>query len=396
MTTVSKSGPETINLELTLRCNLKCRMCDHGDKSFRLPAITDMSLTTVAQVIPLMHDAKIIWLSGTGEPLLHNDLVAIVSKIHTSNPTAIIAFTTNLILMSRNKLELLIRAGLTRIQVSIDGKTELGHNFSPSPQGIAEYQKKLWINLRELYEVKKELQAHNPELQFCFVAMKSNISQLKSIIEQGITVGLSSIVVQPIQCRNDTMKNEDLFENKLYALPFLAEAKDFAKKNNIEFICRFMDDEITFTRKKCYFPWTFFHVTVHGQVAMCCEGISAEMDVHTISADKIWTSPAYHKLREEHRTGLLRRKCWDCSLMSPTTQNWDVLSKGLNETTTEALVEEIAVFRKYIAAVHSREEKLIQEIIQYRIEKKQTPRLIKTLLKKTFITLNVFFSKWYT
>jgi len=357
--------PETINLELTLKCNLKCKMCQRSAEGFTLPELTDMPMKTVENVIPVMRDAKVVWLSGFGEPLMHPELVEIVSKIHEKNQQAVIAFTTNLVLMTPDKIEALIRAGLSRIQVSVDGENEMGHAFSPTPEGVARYQKLLWKRLEELHAAKKTLQVRNPELQFCFVAMKRNIAQLQGIIEQGLAVGLSSIVVQPLRDHDGTMTSEDLYANKEYALPLLTEAKRFAEQHGVEFICRFMDEKMSFTRDRCHFPWNFFHVAVDGQVFMCCEGISAEMNVNTTPAVEIWNSEIYRKLRKELATGALRKKCWDCPLVTPTTKDWAVLSRGLQEMSKEALIEELGVYRKYVSAVHEREDELTRKLSQH-------------------------------
>lgn len=351
-------GPETINLELTLRCNLKCQMCQRSSKNFTLPELTDMPLKTVDNVIPLMSDAKVIWLSGFGEPLMHRDLAAIVAKIREKNANTVIAFTTNLVLMTQDKLESLITAGLSRVQVSIDGDNEMGHAFAPTPEGVARYQELLWRRLQELHHTKTRLQVNNPELQFCFVAMKRNIGQLKEIIQRGLAVGLSSIVVQPLRDHEGTMADEDLFVNKTYALPLLVEAQDFALQHGVEFICRFMDENMSFTRDKCHFPWNFFHVAAGGQVYMCCEGIPAEANVNDTPATEIWNAEVYRQLRRELATGAMRKKCWECPLVTPTTKDWSVLAMGLGEMPKEALIEELAAYRKYLAAVHQREDEL--------------------------------------
>lgn len=358
---IAWTGPETVNLELTLRCNLNCKMCQRSFPGFRLPEHTDMTMTMVKNVLPLLARTKLVWLSGFGEPLLHPELLPIISLIRSVNPAIETAFTTNFLLVRGEKLKGLVEAGLTRIQVSVDGDNELGHAFFPSPEGVARYQQLLWERLEEFHNLKQQLGKSNPELQFCFVGMRRNIHQLEEIIQRGLTVGLSSIVVQPVRDYDGSLSGEDLFENRDYALPVLTAAKQFAEQQGVEFICRFMDEKMSVTRQKCTFPRTFFHVAVDGSVFMCCEGIPAGHNVATANALDIWNSAPYLELRKELADGRLRRKCWDCPLVKPTTDNERVISQELLKLDAEELAGEIMAQRRYIESVNARENRLLQE-----------------------------------
>lgn len=347
-------GPSTVNLELTLRCNLNCKMCQRSFPGFELPLLQDMDIKTVENVIPILSDANCIWLSGFGEPLMHPMLAEIVAKINSVNNFAKIAFTTNLTLMSDRKIHELIDAGLKLVQVSMDGENELGHAFSPTKEGVEKYTAVLWNRLHALERIKHERGTIYPELQFCFVGMRRNIDQLKSIIASGIPVGLKSIVVQPIRDYNGDLKDDDLFGCRDYALPLLRAAKIFADDNGIEFICRFMDGELSVVRRKCNFPSTFFHVSVDGNVFMCCEGIPAQLNVNDFCAGVIWNSGEYLMLRQELSTGGMRKKCWECPLVSPTTNDEEVLRRGMLDMDKSQLIDEIMAHRHYISSLHSK------------------------------------------
>jgi len=352
------TNPDTVNLELTLRCNLKCKMCQRSFKGFTLPPVTDMTMSMVEKMLPLLTDAKCVWLSGFGEPLMHKDLVPIIQKIRAANKKTEIGFTTNFVLMTDRKLLDIIASGLSLIQVSMDGDNEMGHSFAPTPEGVARYQKILWDNLGAFHEAKQRMGALKPRLQFCFVGMKRNIDQLRGVIQRGLQVGLSSIVVQPVRDYNGSLQGEDLFENRNYALPILDRAREYAHRNGVEFICRFMDEKMSVTRQKCNFPQTFFHVAVNGDVYMCCEGIASNHNICSTDPVTIWNSPAYRQLRLELASGKFRRKCWDCPLVKPTTNSETTLRQGFIQMSPDALAEEIINYRRYIEGCHERERSL--------------------------------------
>ena len=351
-------NPKTVNLELTLRCNLKCKMCQRSFNGFTLPPVTDMTMSMVEKMLPLLTDAKCVWLSGFGEPLMHKDLVPIIQKIRAVNEETEIGFTTNFVLMNGRKLTDIVDSGLSLIQVSMDGDNEMGHSFAPTPEGVARYQKILWNNLGAFHEAKQRRGALKPRLQFCFVGMKRNIDQLRDVIQRGMQVGLSSIVVQPVRDYSGSLQGEDLFENRNYALPILDRAREYARRNGVEFICRFMDEKMSVTRQVCNFPQTFFHVAVNGDVYMCCEGIASDQNIGSTDPVTIWNSPPYRQLRLELASGKFRRKCWDCPLVKPTTDNETALRQGFIQMSPDALAEEIISYRKYIEGCHERERAL--------------------------------------
>lgn len=348
-------GPNTINLELTVRCNINCKMCLRSQDGYSLPHITDMSIETVKSVLPIMKDAICIWLSGFGEPLMHDGLIDIVKMVRSVNQTAKVAFTTNFVLMSDKKINELVDAGLSTVQVSIDGDNELGHAFSPTNEGVERYQKVLWERLELFKRIKDQREVRTPELQFAFVAMKRNVDQLESIIRRGLGVGLSSIVVVPVRDLHGALGAEDLFECRDYAVPYIRKAKAFAEANGVEFIFRFMDEKISVVRQPCNNPWTFFNVAVDGTVYVCCGGIFSGLNVNDVSAEQVWNSSVYLQLRQEWSTGKLRRKCWECPLVSPTTKDEDVILHGLKELDRSVLVDEILSLRRYVDACHERE-----------------------------------------
>jgi MoaA/NifB/PqqE/SkfB family radical SAM enzyme len=63
-------------IEITTRCPLSCRMCIRHGLSEWISA--DMSFNNFEKLIPYFHDVEAIILQGWGEPLLHNDLCAMV------------------------------------------------------------------------------------------------------------------------------------------------------------------------------------------------------------------------------------------------------------------------------------------------------------------------------
>jgi MoaA/NifB/PqqE/SkfB family radical SAM enzyme len=110
----SKHRPILAQIVPTRRCNLSCTYCNEYDKTSE-PVATDVMLARIDRLAEL--GTLSIDLSG-GEPLLHPDLDAIIARIRQRGLFA--GLLTNGYLLTRARIERLNRAGLDRLQISID------------------------------------------------------------------------------------------------------------------------------------------------------------------------------------------------------------------------------------------------------------------------------------
>src|SRR5580698_11572784 len=96
------------------RCNLDCTYCNEYDRTS-----DPVPLATMLARIDRLGDlgATIITLSG-GEPTLHPDLDAMIRRIRERG--AIATLITNGLLLTRERIRALNRAGLDYLQISID------------------------------------------------------------------------------------------------------------------------------------------------------------------------------------------------------------------------------------------------------------------------------------
>jgi MoaA/NifB/PqqE/SkfB family radical SAM enzyme len=99
------------------RCNLSCAYCNEYDKDSP-PVPTELMLRRIDRLAEL--GTGVIDISG-GEPLLHPDLHVIIHRIRQRGIIA--GLLTNGYLLTREQIERLNRAGLDRLQISIDNVT---------------------------------------------------------------------------------------------------------------------------------------------------------------------------------------------------------------------------------------------------------------------------------
>lgn len=110
----SPHHPVLSHIVVTRRCNLACTYCSEFD-DFSQPVPTEEMLCRIDQLAAL--GTTIITLTG-GEPLLHPHLDQIIRRVRGHGIIAVLV--TNGYLLNVERIERLNRAGLDRMQISVD------------------------------------------------------------------------------------------------------------------------------------------------------------------------------------------------------------------------------------------------------------------------------------
>jgi len=114
---VSGEHPLLAHLIPIRRCNLACKYCNEFD-DFSKPVPTELMFRRVDKLGEL--GTSVITISG-GEPLLHPELDAIISRIRHHGMVA--GLITNGYLLTAERIQRLNHAGLEWLQISIDNVT---------------------------------------------------------------------------------------------------------------------------------------------------------------------------------------------------------------------------------------------------------------------------------
>ena len=111
---ISTRHPLLVHIIPTRRCNLACTYCNEFD-DFSKPVPAEEMFLRIDRLGKM--GTSIITISG-GEPLLHPDLDAIITRIRRNGIIA--GLITNGYLLVAERIERLNRAGLEYLQISID------------------------------------------------------------------------------------------------------------------------------------------------------------------------------------------------------------------------------------------------------------------------------------
>src|SRR5919197_2024883 len=111
---LSTDHPVQVHIVPMRRCNLSCTYCNEFDDVSK-PVALEIMIERVDKLAAL--GTTLITISG-GEPLLHPDLDAIISRVREHGILS--GMITNGYLLTAERIERLNRAGLEHLQISID------------------------------------------------------------------------------------------------------------------------------------------------------------------------------------------------------------------------------------------------------------------------------------
>jgi MoaA/NifB/PqqE/SkfB family radical SAM enzyme len=194
-----------VYVEPTTLCNLVCRTCIRNvwDEP---PGV--MSAATFARLMEGVREVSpppTVFFGGFGEPFAHPDLLAMLASAKSAGcPVELITNGTHLDDETRRAL---VRIGLDRLWVSIDGAT---------PESYADVR--LWDalpqvidDLARLRELRMATRPAVPRLGIAFVAMRRNIADLPAVIRIGQRLGADRFSVSNVLPHTAEMRDQVLY-----------------------------------------------------------------------------------------------------------------------------------------------------------------------------------------
>lgn len=181
--------PHRYYVEPTNACNLRCPFCigaqgrpsrDTGMMS------TQLFDSVIDQIAPF---AFWIHMYSRGEPLLHPDILHMISYAHACRIGTKIS--SNLNALREADVERLVRSGLDHLVVSLDGATQ----DSYATYRVGGRLDTVLENLRAIAAKKKELKKRTPFITAKVLVMKANENELDRIKSMAKAAGADNVVL---------------------------------------------------------------------------------------------------------------------------------------------------------------------------------------------------------
>ena len=181
--------PTELQIEVTGSCNLSCQMCLVAYRP-KLGRSASLSLDQVRQLLDDLPSVRQLTLQGLGEPLMAPDLDAIIAEVVGRGIR--VGFNTNGMLLTRERSERLVAAGLDWLHVSVDGARS--ETFAAIRRGGD--LERVVTNLRGLVRARRDAGRANPWIQLNTVLMRANQGELPSLVRLAADIGVDRLWVQ--------------------------------------------------------------------------------------------------------------------------------------------------------------------------------------------------------
>ena len=170
-------APSAIDLELTNRCNLRCKMCwFYGESGVGdTHRGEELSRDDVFRVVDQAATFKSRLYLGGAEPLLRRDLFEILEYIKARG--LFVSFTTNGTLLNPAKADRLVRLGVDHVTFSVDGVDQLHDEI----RGNGAYQRVVRA-IRELADCRTRRGSARPTIAVNMTVSEKLATRLEETI----------------------------------------------------------------------------------------------------------------------------------------------------------------------------------------------------------------------
>ena len=275
-----KGSPFSLSIEPTTACNLSCPECPSGLKQFTRPT-GRLDLNLHKKMLAQVHKSVFyINYYFQGEPFLHPQFLELI--VEAKKNRIYTATSTNAHFITEKKAEEIIKSGLDRLIISIDGMTQKTYvNYRIDGQ-----LKKVIEGTERLIKAKQRLNSKTPHLIFQFLAVKPNEHEVPQVFELGKRMGIDEVRIKSAQLYDYKNGNSLMPENERYSRYKLQADGTYKLKYK--------------TGNHCWRMWSSSVLTFDGKVVPCCFDKDAQHilgSVEETNFNDIWKNKKYGSFR---------------------------------------------------------------------------------------------------
>ena len=198
--------PTQALLIMTYRCTSQCKLCTIWMKGKKIDKKKELTLDDWKKCIDMLNpmDLKFIEIFG-GDSLLRKDVtIPLIDYIKKSNKNIIVELPTNCNLIDRKTVIALIKAGVDRLYISLDGPIEI-HDKIRGTQGTYNNVQKA---IQYFVEEKKNLKSKTPQIIINCVISSNNVNEFERIIPIAKKLGVDVIEFEYVgEFKEDNIQN---------------------------------------------------------------------------------------------------------------------------------------------------------------------------------------------
>ncbi|MGB0165891.1 MAG: radical SAM/SPASM domain-containing protein [Luteibaculum sp.] len=296
--------PFAMSIEPTTACNLGCTECPSGLKQFTRQT-GNLRLADFKAWLPqIKQHLMYVNFYFQGEPLIHPNLCEAIAMANEAK--IFTAISSNAHFIGPEKAEELIRSGLKKIIISIDGITQASYERYRVHGNLT----KVFEGTKNLVEAKKRLGSSYPIISWQMVVFSSNEEQIPEAKKLAKEFEVDEIKFKTAQFYEYKNGHPLMPTNLKYSR--YRQAKDGSYRINNKL------------PNYCWRLWQSSVLTWDGYAVPCCFDKDAEHKMgklNGVTFEDIWTNDAYQGFRKKVLKG--RRNIDICANCSEGSKVWN-------------------------------------------------------------------------
>lgn len=191
-------------IEATTGCNLQCITCIRNVWTDPLAPMSSRTFQAILDGLDGLPELNRVVFTSFGEPLTHPHILDMIAAVRQRGLA--VTLGSNGLLLKPKTIRELIRLGVDRLMISIDGgkpETYAGIRGAQLSQVIG--------NIQLVNELKHELGSLFPAIGVEFVILKSNVDELSELTRLAQKMNISRILVSNVLAYTEDMRSEILY-----------------------------------------------------------------------------------------------------------------------------------------------------------------------------------------
>jgi radical SAM protein with 4Fe4S-binding SPASM domain len=259
--------PTRIHVEPTNICNLDCLFCPYSQQTRRGGY---MGVGLFRKIVDECVGRDVtLWLHFLGEPLLNRDLPNLVAYAKEQSIPQV-GLSTNAFFLTPQIGEHLIRAGLDRLECSVDGFDRASYLHLRRSTRFD----RVVANIKGFLRLKREVGADRPALSIQFMKTPGILENLPAI--------------------------------RAFWKPWLGKRDFIMTIEDISFAGTMRDPKRARLREPCPWLWRYLVILWNGDVVTCASDYDGKRVMGNLleqSLLDVWHGDAYRELRRKHAQG---------------------------------------------------------------------------------------------
>ncbi len=312
--------PVRVTIETTLKCNMKCIMCQvHRNSASKKKSNvenSDMPTRLFRKIVnETFSTSKVVCPTVMGEPFLTSFFPEFIQAV--ADYDAKMNMVTNGMLLDKSKIVAIV-PHLLNLTVSFDGSNN--KTFESIRQG-SNYDRIL-RNITDFNSARKLIINEKPTLTFQVTLMRENIEELPDIIKIANELNVDRIVAFHMYAFDNELQKNSLMNYQDLTDENLTKAREMGEKFKIQLtlprLFKSNRNEYAFDSnlisesvkgRRCKFLWSEVWISNNGDVTPCCVPNRPVMgNLYESSFIEIWNGEKYQRLRK----GLVEDDPLDC------------------------------------------------------------------------------------